>query len=59
MRTQSSSLIAALLLVTVAPLVGQGDRGGITGVVTDPTGAVMPHATVTPKLCTERDSAHQ
>src|ERR1044071_1512923 len=36
-----------VILVSASVLFGQGDRGSITGVVTDPTGAVMPHATVT------------
>jgi hypothetical protein len=38
---------AALLVMTSLCLLGQQDMGYITGLVTDPTGAVIPGATVT------------
>jgi len=38
--------IAALLLLCSAGAFAQGDRGTITGTITDPAGAVVPRATV-------------
>src|SRR5262249_18232142 len=35
-----------VIILSFSILFAQGDRGSITGVVTDPTGAVMPHAAV-------------
>lgn len=40
-------LLAVLLLLGVGMAMAQEDRGRISGLVTDPTGAVIPHATVT------------
>jgi hypothetical protein len=39
-------LVAVLLLLSATLLFGQFDRGTITGVVTDPSGAVIPEAEV-------------
>jgi len=36
-----------MIIGTSALLFGQSDRGTITGIVTDPSGAVIPDATVT------------
>jgi hypothetical protein len=38
--------IAAFFLICTVVAFAQGDRGTITGTVTDPTGAVVPNATV-------------
>src|ERR1041384_5781142 len=46
MKREIRSSIAALLL-TAAVLLGQGDRGLITGTVKDASGAVVPGAQVT------------
>lgn len=39
--------ILALILISTAAVIGQTNKGGISGAVTDPTGAVIPGATVT------------
>ncbi len=39
--------LALLAAASVLPLLGQGDRGVITGTVTDATGAIVPGAQVT------------
>ncbi|HEX6729855.1 MAG TPA: TonB-dependent receptor, partial [Pyrinomonadaceae bacterium] len=39
--------LLALMLACVSPIFAQSDRGGITGRVTDQTGAVIPDAKVT------------
>jgi hypothetical protein len=41
--------IAAFYLICTAAAFAQGDRGTITGTITDPTGAVVPNATVAVK----------
>lgn len=50
-RTQSfrlSVLLAAVILLIATPLIAQiGGTGSITGIVTDPSGAVVGNATVT------------
>src|SRR5690606_21631034 len=40
-------LVSLLTLLSIQPLLGQGERGAITGVVADPTGAVIPGVEVT------------
>jgi hypothetical protein len=40
-------MVAALMLAGVAQLYGQAADGNLVGTVTDPTGAVVPNATVT------------
>ena len=46
--SQHRALLPMIFLSLCAnSLFAQGDRGSITGVVNDSTGAVMPHATVT------------
>jgi len=40
------SLLAVSALVCAAPAFAQQDQGAITGTVTDPAGAVVPHASV-------------
>ncbi len=40
------NVVAALLVVCTVPLIGQSDRGTITGTVSDPAGAVVPAAAV-------------
>ncbi|HTV06546.1 MAG TPA: TonB-dependent receptor [Acidobacteriaceae bacterium] len=50
MQRSAEALLALFLLIAVflpAPLFAQLDTGGITGTVTDPTGAVVPGATMT------------
>ncbi len=49
MKGSRTSYIAwlVILLGVVLPLFGQSDRGTITGTVSDPSGAVIPGATVT------------
>ncbi|GGA68285.1 hypothetical protein GCM10011507_19750 [Edaphobacter acidisoli] len=47
MRTLKFSLFILLFSLLPALLVGQADRGGISGRVTDNTGAVLPQTTVT------------
>jgi outer membrane receptor protein involved in Fe transport len=47
MRPTSTTLFFALLLALPALLLGQGDLGGIRGVVLDATGSVIPDANVT------------
>ena len=44
--SRTVSLIAVAFIATVA-LFAQSNTGSITGVVTDPSGAVVPNATVT------------
>ena len=39
--------LALLAVVSTLPLLAQGDRGVITGTVTDPGGAVVPGAQIT------------
>ncbi|HEY9431007.1 MAG TPA: carboxypeptidase-like regulatory domain-containing protein, partial [Blastocatellia bacterium] len=47
-RSNLKSFYAALLTLLLAPLVlGQSDRGTITGTVTDSSGAAVPGANVT------------
>ena len=47
-RIVSFSLVAAIFaLLCVGPAFGQGGAGELTGLVTDPTGAVVSNATVT------------
>ncbi len=38
--------IAGLFLICTLAAFAQGDRGTITGTVTDPTGAVVPNANI-------------
>jgi hypothetical protein len=38
---------ALLLALFISPVFAQNESGTITGVVTDPSGAIVPHATVT------------
>ena len=38
--------IAGLFLICALAAFAQGDRGTITGTVTDPTGAVVPNANI-------------
>ncbi|MFB3923952.1 MAG: TonB-dependent receptor domain-containing protein [Terriglobia bacterium] len=47
MRKFSTWLWVACVFLLPAVGFSQGDRGALTGVVTDPTGAVVPEATVT------------
>ncbi len=49
MRTKHRIFLSVILLsaLSAAPLLAQGDRGEITGTVTDATGAVIPGAQVT------------
>jgi Carboxypeptidase regulatory-like domain/TonB dependent receptor-like, beta-barrel len=50
MQRSIESIAALLLLIAVffqTPLFAQIDTGGVTGTITDPTGAVVPGATVT------------
>ncbi|HTW48943.1 MAG TPA: carboxypeptidase regulatory-like domain-containing protein [Acidobacteriaceae bacterium] len=48
-RKQIAALIFALAALLIAPLCARGQelQGTFTGTVTDPSGAVIPHATVT------------
>src|SRR5947208_6104930 len=47
-RIVSFSLVAAIFaLLCVVPALGQGGSGELTGLVTDPTGAVVANAAVT------------
>ena len=46
MNCNARSRIAALVLAGCCTLLGQGDRGAVTGVVTDNTGAAVPNATL-------------
>ncbi|HEV2731931.1 MAG TPA: TonB-dependent receptor, partial [Terriglobales bacterium] len=46
-RWSSALLIVLALALAVTPLVAQKTTGTISGVVSDPTGAVIPQATVT------------
>ncbi|HEY1217265.1 MAG TPA: carboxypeptidase-like regulatory domain-containing protein, partial [Bryobacteraceae bacterium] len=39
--------VAAVLLLTGTPALAQSVTGSISGTVTDPTGAVIPGATIT------------
>ena len=39
--------ILALILISAVAVIGQTNKGGISGAVTDPNGAVVPGATVT------------
>jgi hypothetical protein len=45
--TYAFTLAVLLLALSALPLAAQFDRGSITGVVTDPSGAVIPNAEVT------------
>jgi hypothetical protein len=47
MAKLSKLLGVALLLVLPVVALGQGERGALTGTVSDPTGAVVPEATIT------------
>ena len=47
MRKFSKALGVALLLLLPAFAFAQGTRGTLTGTVTDPTGALVPEATIT------------
>ena len=47
MRKLSKALWVALLLLLPAFAFAQGTRGALTGSVTDPTGALVPEATIT------------
>jgi hypothetical protein len=51
MSFRSAWFIAILALLAVAvpptPLFGQVDQGTITGIVQDPSGAVIPNASIT------------
>ena len=38
--------IAGIFLICAVAAFAQGDRGTITGTVTDPTGAVVPNANI-------------
>ncbi len=49
MRLRGVCLLAVVLLLTAAGLFAQTETGQITGTVTDPSGAVIPGATVTAK----------
>jgi len=44
---RSGVLLTLLIAVSVGVARGQGARGGITGIVTDPSGAVVPGASIT------------
>jgi hypothetical protein len=46
-RLFSLSVLLIALLCLAAPAFAQGDRGAITGVITDATGAVVPNVEVT------------
>jgi len=48
--------LLTLVLACVSPLLAQTDRGGITGRVTDPGGAVVPGAKVTVTNAETNDS---
>src|SRR6185437_11794568 len=41
------AVLLVLMLVSASPVFAQSDRGGLTGRVTDPTGAVVADAKVT------------
>ena len=49
MRARNLNILGllAIVLATVSPVLGQSDRGSITGRVTDPAGAVVREAKVT------------
>src|SRR4051812_24717834 len=48
MKTRQIFLrIALLAMLSTMPILGQGDRGQITGTVTDSSGAIVPNARVT------------
>lgn len=47
MRTLKISLLLLVLTLLPAVLVAQADRGGISGRITDNTGAILPQTTVT------------
>ncbi len=46
-RLFSLSVLLIMLVCLAAPAFAQGDRGAITGVITDATGAVVPNVQVT------------
>jgi len=46
-KTSFVAMVSSVLLLTVAAFAQGGARGAITGTVTDPSGAVIPTATVT------------
>ena len=48
----------ALSFFLTAVVLAQSNTGTITGVVTDPNGAVVPNATAVPPLVTLDPSAH-
>ncbi len=45
-RLFSLSVLSIMLMCLVAPAFAQGDRGAITGVITDASGAVVPNVQV-------------
>src|ERR1043166_3681635 len=45
-KKQGLSRVALIAALGVLPLLGQGDRGQITGTVTDASGAVIPDAAI-------------
>jgi len=46
MGLRIAGVFAGVYLVCAVALFGQGDRGTVTGTVTDPTGAVVPNAAI-------------
>jgi len=46
-KRQAWGRVALLAALSVLPLMSQGDRGQITGTITDSTGAVVPSAQIT------------
>jgi hypothetical protein len=63
-RLRWVAVILLLLLTTAVPLLAQGvhtgqdSRAGLSGTVTDPSGAVVPGTTVTLKLGSRNRTAH-
>src|ERR1700727_263974 len=46
MRLRIAGVFAGIFFICAAAAFAQGDRGTITGTVTDPTGAVIPNANI-------------